>query len=865
MWVACPVVEIELTRALPTLAGLAGHREVQALLTWQGVPCAWHEVPVAGASLYLQGLSEAIVARHFASICARVTREHLLAGRVPAVDSLFDPATVGRFSLQPTAHGPTVSVVLCTRDRPDDLRKCLQALLSLRPEPLEIVVVDNAPSSDASQEVVAEHPRVRYLREPRPGLSWARNRGVLESSGEVVAFTDDDVLVDRGWVGQLQRAFAENAEAAAVTGLIVPAELETESQQLFESASGFGRGYEPKRVHYPLRSGPLPWRAAATGILGSGANMAFRRSAFQQLGLFAVELGAGTRTEGGEDLEMLYRAVKRGMPIVYEPRAFVWHRHRRKPEELVKQIHGWGVGCLACVEHAQRLFPEETGLGRFRTIWLGVLLKRIVGQYLRPGRTPAELPRKEFAGALIARTRYQEARRGASEIERRHGPLGDPAYPVPPGPRPPTVISDDDKVADRQVDLANLEPLLDLEGYGRTRIGVSHRGRQLAVVEIENGGLPISRDHLINRLLQARPAAEWLALVEGTAPADVEASLRRQLAARLLPHGEGGEVAEASNAGDPISIGLVARQGGEGLRATVQRILEVSGRRPRELLVVPELGAGGLPADLSDLPEVRGVTTPAEAGLSAALNAGLRACKHDLIVCSTDDVLPAGDWLEQLLIPFERNDIDIVCGRVMRAAPGTAGGGLTPPEPGQPLDLGTLWFHSRQLLPLPIQPLGTTSNLALRRRVFADPQVQGFETTLGQGVPAAGGEDAYFLYRALRHGYRVRYQPTAITWHQHAGTTKELLRSSFESGIGHVAYHLHLLLQDGEFRALSRLAELPLLPLRRLMGGEQRPGGAAPPALMFAEMLGHLLGPVGLWRSYRRQAGQRRAAERAAS
>src|SRR5690348_9913012 len=93
---------------------------------------------------------------------------------------------------------------------------------------LEILVVDNAPSSDATRDLVsARYPRVNYVVEPRPGLDWARNRAISAASGEILAYTDDDVVVDPGWVRALARAFAEDPEAMAVTGLVVPFELET--------------------------------------------------------------------------------------------------------------------------------------------------------------------------------------------------------------------------------------------------------------------------------------------------------------------------------------------------------------------------------------------------------------------------------------------------------------------------------------------------------------------------------------------------------------------------------------------------------------------------------------------------------------
>src|SRR5699024_2962213 len=99
---------------------------------------------------------------------------------------------------------PRISVAVCTRDRTSDLASCLEALTRLDPPPFEIVVVDNAPSSDATFQLVRERfPDVYYVCEPRPGLDHARNRAVDETEGEIIAFTDDDAVVDRDWLQAL--------------------------------------------------------------------------------------------------------------------------------------------------------------------------------------------------------------------------------------------------------------------------------------------------------------------------------------------------------------------------------------------------------------------------------------------------------------------------------------------------------------------------------------------------------------------------------------------------------------------------------------------------------------------------------------
>jgi GT2 family glycosyltransferase len=851
MWVPHRVIELELSEPLPDFAPFEGCRAVQALLTWNGVPCGWHELPLAGLRLATSRLIDGFLDEHFKSIASRLLREHLLAGNLPEIEAFF--ATAPR-PPAPTKlpGGPSVSVVVCTRNRPDDLRRCVRTLCDLKPAPLEIVVVDNAPADESSRQVVGGLPLVRYVVETRPGLSWARNRGTIECRGDVIAFVDDDVTVDRRWVGRLQEAFAENPAVGAVTGLVCPGELETSAQAQFETHGGFGRGFQPKHVHPARGRRRLDWRACETGRLGTGANMAFRRTVLERVGLFAPELGAGTPAEGGEDLEMLYRIIKHGIPVVYEPRALAWHRHRREPEALVRQMHGWGVGFLAYVNHVRRLFAEEAlNLRRFELYWLAVLFKRVIGGVLLPGRGPSRLQWQQFVGAVVARRRYREARARACEIEAKHGPLVDPRFPQPQAAVPSARGSRPNAVAVRAVDLAQgVQGLDGLTAHDRTRVSVSANGRYLADVDVENRGLDISRDRMINSVLEHRPAEDWLALARGIPVAQASAALREDLRRRILP-GLDDHPDEQLPDTVPISVLLVARRTTVDLRRQLAALDAVAKPRPFEVIVLPQVTGLDLSSLEAEFPGLR-CHTAIEPGVSAALNVGARMTTHDIVVCTTDEVAPDDQWVRRLLAPFGRNDIDVVCGRVLpatsRSATGDTRGGDSDLAA---VEFGARWFYSRRLSPLPVQVWGATANLAFRKQVLADVEVGGFDPALGPGVPSGDGETGYLFYRALRHGYKLRYQPDAVTWYQRAGTRAELIKRHFEIGKGYVAGHLHMLLKDGDFRAWGRLCALPRVHASRLVSSIAAHDHAVPPMAILAELAGNLLGAYSLWKSYR--------------
>src|SRR5262249_16734111 len=136
------------------------------------------------------------------------------------------------------AHAPFVSVIVPTRDRPEQIRRCLQLLMALEYPRYEIIVVDNAPSTSATADFIQQNyhdvSRVRYTREARPGRCLALNSGMMAAQGEILAFTDDDVVIDRYWLVELVRGFSRADDVVCVTGIVLPLELEAPAQLWFE-------------------------------------------------------------------------------------------------------------------------------------------------------------------------------------------------------------------------------------------------------------------------------------------------------------------------------------------------------------------------------------------------------------------------------------------------------------------------------------------------------------------------------------------------------------------------------------------------------------------------------------------------------
>jgi glycosyltransferase involved in cell wall biosynthesis len=243
--------------------------------------------------------------------------------------------------------GPSRSatVVICTRDRAGELNRCLGSFRDQTRSPDQVVVVDNASIGDETRQVALSHG-VTYVREPRPGLDFARNTGAAAASGDIVAYTDDDTVLHPAWLEELIAAF-DHPDIWAVTGLVLPAELETPAQCVFEKAWGFGKGFErrdfgPEFYAATRRLGCPAWD------VGAGANMAFRRDVFERVGGFDDRLDVGAAGCSG-DSEYWHRILHAGGVCRYEPRAIVHHFHRREFSGLRQQIRAYMRGHVAAL------------------------------------------------------------------------------------------------------------------------------------------------------------------------------------------------------------------------------------------------------------------------------------------------------------------------------------------------------------------------------------------------------------------------------------------------------------------------------------------------------------------------------------
>lgn len=330
-----------------------GYPAARVLVWWERTPLGTVDVDAVEGVFRAEDVRQAIV--HDDNIPTRLNRTQALRWLM-------------RHDRPDATPLPSWTVVICTRDRTDDLRMCLASLAALDRTGGEVLVVDNAPSTDATRRLVEATPGVRYVLEPTAGLNHARARGAREATGEVVLYIDDDVRVEPEWVRAALRHFRE-PRVGAVTGMVMPAELETPAQEMFEVYGGLGRGFD-RRV---FSTDEFP--ATIAGATGAGANMAVRRELILGLGLFDAELDCGSVTKTGGDAYAFYLLLSDGHKIVYEPEALVWHKHRRTAEDLHKTLHNYAVGGFAYLTrvllvhhdwsalHTMRWWLQHDGLG----------------------------------------------------------------------------------------------------------------------------------------------------------------------------------------------------------------------------------------------------------------------------------------------------------------------------------------------------------------------------------------------------------------------------------------------------------------------------------------------------------------------
>jgi O-antigen biosynthesis protein len=320
---AVAVRAVELARPLAALDDVTAYEHVRVVFFWCGVPIANADIDNHGHPISVARLLDVAV-QH----CTMPLVERALTTQLAPLTG--DAARV--------SDELSVSVVVATLDRPQQLRGCLTALQAQTTRrPLDIVVVDNHPTSGVTAAVVKEFSGVVIVHEIRPGPAYARRAGILAARGAIVACTDDDVVIPPQWVEALVRPFADPT-VMAVIGTVLPLELESAAQRFSEAYGSLGGGFERRAVDghafREFRTALPIWTPGMT------ANAAFRATIFDDPAIGPIDEVLGPGMLGlGHDRYLFYRILKAGHQIVYEPSAYVWHQRHRTMPELHRQVY----------------------------------------------------------------------------------------------------------------------------------------------------------------------------------------------------------------------------------------------------------------------------------------------------------------------------------------------------------------------------------------------------------------------------------------------------------------------------------------------------------------------------------------------
>jgi glycosyltransferase involved in cell wall biosynthesis len=232
-----------------------------------------------------------------------------------------------------SAASPRVSAVMCTRNRPDKIRQAVTSVLANDHPDFDLTIIDQS-TTDETREALADlietDSRLAYVHTVEAGLSRAYNTGVGRTTGDVIAFTDDDCIAPTDWLTTIVAAFDADDEADLLYGQVVPARLDDDSAVLTPLLV----------IDHPERLG----RGHGFRVFGMGANFAARRRLFDRIGGFDEILGGGGPLKSSQDYDLAYRTYKAGSVIALRPEVAIRHDGRREHADWPALLKNYGVG-----------------------------------------------------------------------------------------------------------------------------------------------------------------------------------------------------------------------------------------------------------------------------------------------------------------------------------------------------------------------------------------------------------------------------------------------------------------------------------------------------------------------------------------
>jgi glycosyltransferase involved in cell wall biosynthesis len=259
-----------------------------------------------------------------------------------------------------STEAPSVSAVICTRNRPDKIGTAVASVLANDYARFDLTVIDQSTTDETAQVVkplADTDVRLRYVHVDQQGLSRAYNTAIGRSTGEILAFTDDDCIVPRDWLQRIVEAFGSDEEGDLLYGRVVPASYQRDDAKLTPTLEIA----EPTRLS----------RRDGFRVFGMGANFAARRRLFSGIGGFDEILGGGGPLRSSQDFDLAYRAYRAGSVILLRPEVTLSHDGRRDTEDWPTLLMNYGIGDGA-------FYSKHVRCGDVYAFWL--LVRRVARQ-----------------------------------------------------------------------------------------------------------------------------------------------------------------------------------------------------------------------------------------------------------------------------------------------------------------------------------------------------------------------------------------------------------------------------------------------------------------------------------------------------
>jgi glycosyltransferase involved in cell wall biosynthesis len=350
---AIKIVDLNLDQIIQPITGLEGYQEVWLLVKLHGLPLGDVKLPVLSSKLEREYLIEQVVAYLGWNILMHLLEDAFISGENLSklsfiskeinnsrqlenfednqvknlLNELLEEETKSKtepacISWRRSKATWMVTVAISTRNGAGRLTPCLDALDALDYPNFEILIIDNASDDDATWKLLEKRgaSKYRYIIEPRPGLSWARNRAITEAKGDIIAMTDDDARPDPLWLLSLVAAL-QRPGISLVAGRAYAVEIENDVQEYFELYGGRDRGFERKEINPNVPGSPKHDFNAQN--YGGGYNLAGWKEVFQKVGGYDPALGRGSLAGSGTEADLIYRLLRQGHIIAYEPTSFV--------------------------------------------------------------------------------------------------------------------------------------------------------------------------------------------------------------------------------------------------------------------------------------------------------------------------------------------------------------------------------------------------------------------------------------------------------------------------------------------------------------------------------------------------------------